>query len=182
MHALVRTPAARFVVVGVAMTALHLAVFGLLVPFTMPEVANVVAFLCAMQVNFTISYLWTWSSRRPVGQETVGSVLRRAVLFLGSASAGFGINAAVFSVAHRLAGLAPLESAVTATAASAAGAFLLSSHVVFARQRGGPLVPATVETRTARLPGPAAAAVLVSTVPARPETTRGNAPGAPVEH
>lgn len=178
MHVLLRIPAVRFTLVGLAMTVLHLGLFGLLAPHTVPEVANVAAFVCVMQANFVVSYLWTWSSRRPAGQETVGSILRRAALFTGSASAGFAVNAAVFSAAYRLAGLAPLESAVAATAASAAGTFLLSSYVVFARQRGGLPDPTAVRTRAEELSGAAAAGVLLSTVPAQPEIQRGDPTGA----
>ena len=151
LQALWRSPTARFAVVGLAMTALHLAVFRLVLPSTMPEAANVIAFLTATQVNFALSYFWTWSARRPLGEETVGSVLRRAVLFNGSAGLGFGVNAAVFSTAHRLVGLSPLESAVVATFASAAASFLLSSRVVFVRRP----VPADVDVLAApgREPG-----------------------------
>ena len=134
LFALRRIDGARFIVVGMAMTVLHLAVFRLVVPWSIPEVANVVAFLVATQVNFALSYFWTWSSRRPLGQETVGYVLRRGVLFNGSALLGFGINAAVFSAAYRIAGAPPMVSAVAATAVSAAASFLISSRVVFARR------------------------------------------------
>ncbi len=151
LQALWRSPTVRFAVVGLAMTALHLAVFRLVLPSTKPEAANVIAFLTATQVNFALSYFWTWSARRPLGAETVGSVLRRAVLFNGSAGLGFGVNAAVFSTAHRLLGLAPLESAAVATFASAAASFLLSSRVVFVRRP----VPADVDVLAApgREPG-----------------------------
>ena len=134
LRALSRAQTTRFAVVGLAITALHLLVFRLVLPWTAPEAANVVAFLTATQVNFVLSYFWTWSARRPLGQETVGSVLRRAVLFNGSAALGFGVNAVVFSTALRLVGLAPFSSAVVATGASAATSFLLSSRVVFARR------------------------------------------------
>ncbi|NEK58924.1 GtrA family protein [Geodermatophilus sabuli] len=133
LSALRRARCARFAVVGLAMTVLHLAVFGVLVRWSPPEAANVIAFLTVTQVNFALSYFWTWSSRRPLGQETVASVLRRAVLFNGSAALGFGVNAAVFSTAHRMAGLPPMSSALAATVVSAGTSFLLSSRVVFAR-------------------------------------------------
>lgn len=147
LRALCRAQTIRFAVVGLAITALHLLVFQLVLPWTAPEAANVVAFLTATQVNFVLSYFWTWSARRPVGQETVGSVLRRAVLFNGSAALGFGVNAVVFSTALRLVGLAPLTSAAVATVASAATSFLLSSRVVFAHR---PVLDA-VEVLDARL-------------------------------
>jgi len=142
LQALCRAVSSRFIAVGLAMTALHLAVFQLLLPWSVPEVANVAAFLVATQVNFVLSYFWTWSDRRPVGRETVGSVARRAMLFNGSAAFGFGVNSAGFSTALRVAGLTPLHSAVAATVVSAAATFVLSSRVVFARR---PAVPADVD-------------------------------------
>lgn len=133
-HTLRRTDGARFVVVGLAMTAFHLLVFRLVVPWTVPEVANLVAFLTVTQVNFALSYFWTWSSRRPIGHESAGSLLRRAVLFNSSALLSFGLNAAVFSTAYRVIGAPPMVSAVAATAAGAAASFLISSRFVFARR------------------------------------------------
>jgi putative flippase GtrA len=134
LHELWHAHSTRFAVVGLAMTALHLVVFTLVLPWSVPETANVVAFLTATQVNFALSYSWTWSSRRPPGRETVGYVIRRAFLFNGSALLGFSLNAVVFSTAHRIVGMPPLGSAVVATAASAAASFLLSSRVVFTRR------------------------------------------------
>jgi putative flippase GtrA len=153
LSASLRAPVVRFAAVGLAMTTLHLVVLRLLLLVVpVPEVANVVAFLCVTQVNFAVSYVWTWSSRRPVGQETVGHVIRRAVLFAGSAVTGFGVNAAVFSVAYRLTGLSPLHSAVAASAVSAVATFLLSSRVVFAGRRAIPSLPAAVEPSAAERP------------------------------
>ena len=126
---------ARFALVGLAMTVLHLAIFRTLSQWTVAEVANVGAFAVVTQVNFAVSYYWTWSSRRLVGAETVRSVLRRAVVFNGSAVLGFCVNAAVFSLAYRGLGTSSMTSAVVATVASAAASFLLSSRVVFARPR-----------------------------------------------
>jgi putative flippase GtrA len=135
VQALCHAPTARFAAVGLAMTTLHFLVFQLMLPFSVPEIANVVAFLTATQANFALSYFWTWSARRPLGRETAGHVLRRAVLFNGSAALGFSINAAVFSACHRVAELSPTQSAVVATVASAAASFLLSSRVVFAPRK-----------------------------------------------
>lgn len=155
LRALCRAQTTRFAVVGLAMTALHLAVLQLVLPVAVAEVANVVAFLTATQVNFALSYFWTWSARRPLGHETAGYVLRRALLFNGSATLGFGVNAVVFSAAHRLAGLGPTASALVATVASAVASFLLSSRVVFARRS----VLAAADP-SGRGPGPASPPVL----------------------
>jgi putative flippase GtrA len=151
LPALWRAQTARFAVVGLTMTLLHLAIFQLVLPWSVPEIANVVAFLTATQANFALSYFWTWSARRPVGQETVGFVLRRAALFNGSATLGFGVNAAVFSAAHRIAELGPTQSAVVASAVSAAASFLLSSRVIFARR--GVLAAADLTDPSGRGPG-----------------------------
>ena len=129
-----RASATRFVLVGLAMTVLHLAVFRLASDRMVAEAANVTAFAVVTQVNFVLSYYWTWAARRVAGTETVRSVLRRAALFNGSAALGFGVNSAVFSVAYRVVGLGPMSSALVATVGSAAASFLLSSRVVFARQ------------------------------------------------
>jgi putative flippase GtrA len=126
--------AVRFALVGLAITGLHLAVFRLASSWLVAEEANVVAFLVATQVNFAVSYWWTWSGRRLVGTETVGSVLRRAVVFNGTAAVGFGVNAVVFSLAYRVAHTPSMASALIGTLASAGVSFLLSSRIVFARR------------------------------------------------
>jgi putative flippase GtrA len=147
LRALCAASAPRFVLVGLAMTVLNLALFRGLSPLLVAELANLSAFLLVTQVNFAVSYLWTWSSRRVAAEETVRSVLRRALAFNGSATLGFGVNALVFSLTHRVAGTSPMVSAVLATSASAAANFLLSSLVVFRRPP---------------LPAPGAAAVVAS--------------------
>ena len=124
--------ATRFAVVGLAMTVLHLTVFHLVSGWVVAEAANVTAFVVVTQVNFVLSYYWTWAPRRVAGAETLRSVLRRAALFNGSAALGFGVNAAIFSVVYRVAGLGPMTSALIATVGSAAASFVLSSRVVFA--------------------------------------------------
>ncbi|SDX96501.1 Putative flippase GtrA (transmembrane translocase of bactoprenol-linked glucose) [Modestobacter sp. DSM 44400] len=135
LRALSRASGTGFALVGLAMTVLHLAVFRLLATRSVAEVANVGAFVIATQVNFAISYYWTWSSRRLVGEETARSVARRAIVFNGSAALGFGVNAAVFSTAYRLLGTSPMASALVGTVVSAAASFFLSSRVVFRRPR-----------------------------------------------
>lgn len=134
LSALLRAPGPRFVAVGLSVTGLHLAIFRIASGWAAPEVANLVAFLAATQVNFAISYFWTWSSRRRPGDETLGSLTRRALVFNGSAMLGFAVNTAVLSTAYRVVGLPALESAVTATICSAGVTFLLNSRVVFARR------------------------------------------------
>jgi putative flippase GtrA len=137
-----RSAGTRFAVVGAAMTVLHLAVFTAASTRVPVEAANVVAFLLVTQVNFVVSYRWTWASRRVPGREPVRAVVRRAVVFNGSAALTFGVNAAVLSLAYRVAGATPLVSAVVATVVSAGASFLMSSRVVFARRPSAGLLPA----------------------------------------
>jgi putative flippase GtrA len=134
LRALCHASAVRFAVVGLAMTALHLAVFRAVSPFVVAEAANLTAFVLVTQVNFAVSYWWTWSSRRVAGEETVRSVLSRVAAFNGTAAVGFGANAVVFSLAYRVVGTTSMVAAVVATSVSAAASFLLSSLVIFRRR------------------------------------------------
>jgi putative flippase GtrA len=131
LRALCASTGPRFAVVGLAMTVLHLSVFRLMASRSVAEVANVVAFLVVTQINFSLSHYWTWSSRRVAAEETVRAVLRRALVFNGSAALAFSVNAAVFSLAYRGVGTSSMVSALVATVASAAASFLLSSRVAF---------------------------------------------------
>lgn len=56
--------AARFGVVGIAATALHIGmVWSLLSHTTLPALlANLIAFLCAFGLSFTGNYIWTFSA------------------------------------------------------------------------------------------------------------------------
>lgn len=56
--------AARFGVVGLAATALHIGVVWILLSHTaLPALlANLIAFLCAFGISFTGNYIWTFSA------------------------------------------------------------------------------------------------------------------------
>ena len=129
-----RDPRARFLVVGLASTAVHLAVLSVAVHLVVAEAANAVAFGVSAQANFAASYWWTWSSRRGPGRESARRLLRAWVLFHGSALVAFGVNSACFSAAHRLLDAPPLVSALLATAVSCLVSFAVSSRLVFARR------------------------------------------------
>jgi len=129
-----RDPRVRFLVVGLASTAVHLAVLSAAVHLVVAEAANAVAFGVAVQANFAASYWWTWSSRRAPGRESAGRLLRAWVLFHGSALVAFGVNSACFWGAHRLLDAPPLVSALVATAVSCLVSFAVSSRLVFARR------------------------------------------------
>ncbi|TNM64224.1 GtrA family protein [Streptomyces sp. NP160] len=123
----------RFAVTGVAMTLLHLAVFRLLSGHVLAEVANATAFVVATQVNFLVSYHWTWASRRSARTEPLRAVARRAALFNASVLVAFGANSLAFWAVHRLLGVPGTASVLLATVVSAAVSYLVSSRVVFAR-------------------------------------------------
>lgn len=159
LRALFAASAARFAVVGLAITALNFVLFVLLEQRMVAELANVLAFLVATQVNFAVSYYWTWSSRRLIGAETVASVLRRAVLFNGSAVLAFVVNAVVFSLGYRVVGVPPITSVLIATVASALASFVLSSRLIFTRSH----LPVQ-----AALPGLLDDEAVVSSIPSSP--------------
>ncbi|MBC3762617.1 GtrA family protein [Quadrisphaera oryzae] len=134
MISIVRDHRVRFAVTGVAMTLLHLAVFRLLSGHVLAEVANATAFVVATQVNFLVSYHWTWASRRSGAPEPLRAVARRALLFNASVLVAFGANTLAFWVAHRLLGTSGTASVLLATVVSAAVSYLVSSRLVFARR------------------------------------------------
>lgn len=133
LRPLLRDHRARFAAVGVAMTLLHLVVFRVLEPHLLAEVANAAAFVVVTQVNFGVSYHWTWASRRTAGREPVLRVARRMLVFNASVLVAFLVNSAAFWAGHRLLGVPPLVSVLAATAVSAVVSYLVSSRVVFAR-------------------------------------------------
>lgn len=143
-----RDPRARFLVVGVGSTLVHLAVMTSLLPLVLAEVANATAFVVATQANFAASYRWTWASRR-TGGEGRAHVLRRLALFNAAAVLGFGVNSASFAAAHRLLDAPPLVSALLATAVSCVVSFAVTSRLVFAQRRVERPVEAPVEVPVA---------------------------------
>ncbi|MEH3079133.1 MAG: GtrA family protein [Quadrisphaera sp.] len=132
-----RDPRARFLVVGVGSTLVHLAVMTSLLPLVVAEAANATAFVVATQANFAASYRWTWASRRS-GSEGRAHLLRRLALFNAAAVLGFGVNSACFTSAHRLLDAPPVLSALMATAVSAVVSFAVTSRLVFAQRAARP--------------------------------------------
>lgn len=140
LRRLLATPVVRFGVVGVAMSALHLVVFHLVVGATVAELANLVAFVVVTQVNFLVSDRWTWASRRVRSRSSRQQALR-LLAFYGTAASGFLLNALAFSVSYRLLDLGATPSAVVGVGTGAGATFLLGSRFVFRRL---PAVPAPV--------------------------------------
>lgn len=86
--------------------------------------ANVLAFLLAAQVNFTLSSAFTWRDRR--ADHRLG---RRWLAFHGSIAAMAVVNMLVFALAR--AALPPLVASVLGIAAAACGNFVLGDRLVF---------------------------------------------------
>jgi putative flippase GtrA len=91
--------------------------------------ANVVAFLLATQLNFTISQTVTWRDRR-----LPGSLPRRWLLFHASIAAMATLNMVTFVIAHTVA--PTLAASAAGIAVAAAGNYLAGDHFVF-RNRAG---------------------------------------------
>lgn len=112
-----------------------LAQLGLLAALTQqhwnPTLADAAALVLGTQVNFGLSYRFTWRDRRPPGW-TPAAVARRWSLYQGATAATAMLNLVVFVVAHHLLPVLPLGWAALAGTASAAGAnFVLTDRVVF---------------------------------------------------
>ena len=83
----------RFAVVGAIATAIHAAVFAILIEATPidPVAATVVAFAVAFVANFALNRRWTFASRG----EPVAEFLR----YLGVQAAGLTLNVALMALA-----------------------------------------------------------------------------------
>ncbi len=125
---------ARYAVVGLICTAFQLLLFPMLLRVGVPPVAaNTAAFLLSTQVNFVLSYRFTWAHRRGGMRLPARRLAARCLAFNGAASFGLAVNAVAFFALHALVALPPMPSAVAAVAASTAVTYLLSSKMIFIR-------------------------------------------------
>lgn len=86
--------ASRFGLVGLAATAVHLAIVTVLIRAGLaPLLANLLAFLCAFGVSFCGHYFWTFRSSVGIG--------RAVARFFFIAVAGFLINSALLALLLR---------------------------------------------------------------------------------
>ena len=86
----------RFAVVGAVATAVHAAVFALLIETTPidPVAATVVAFVVAFAVGFALNRRWTFGSRAdPLAQLPRYLVVQLAGLALNAAIMAFAVHA-----------------------------------------------------------------------------------------
>lgn len=129
----------RYAVVGVMCTGFQLALFALLSRgFQGPLLLNAFTFFVSTQLNFALSYRWTWAARWRGKAETVPAVLRRLLGFNLSALAGLAINALAFFLAHDVAGTAPMVAALVAVVFSTSASYVIGSRVVFASPKNVP--------------------------------------------
>ena len=170
--ALSRDHRARFALVGLGVTGVHFVVLAALLPVVVPEAANALAFVVATQVNFAVSYSWTWASRRGPGRESARQLVRRLGLFNASALVAFAVNAGAFAAAHRLLDTPPLLSAVVATVLSAVVSFVVSSRLVFAQRTLAPAPGPVVQLPAAHGPVLELPVDAVDAQPSRAASTR----------
>jgi putative flippase GtrA len=94
--------------------------------------ANAVALLLSTQVNFVLSYLFTWRDRRPHAG-TAPVVLLRWVAYQGSVAGTALLNMLVFVAARAV--LPPLVASAAGLAAAASGNFVIGDRFVFRRHQ-----------------------------------------------
>lgn len=121
---------AKFGIVGVVCTLLQIAILHLLSPF-MPEVlASAIGFLISAQVNFLLSYFFTWNdSRRKKGLQFFMTWLR----FNGVVLVGAAVNTAAFALIHLV--VINAVAVILATAISTSCTYLLFHNYVLTPER-----------------------------------------------
>jgi putative flippase GtrA len=118
----------RFAGTGIAAAALQMAVLASLIHAgASAHPANVVAFLVAAQLNFALSYTFTWRERRG------GSLVRRWLLYHTSIALMALVNLAVFTLASSLipGHDGTYIAALLGIAAGGLGNYLLGDRLVF---------------------------------------------------
>jgi putative flippase GtrA len=122
----------RFTLVGGLCTAIHVIAFQQLLRALPAEAANLLAFAAATQVNFLLSYRWTWRGRFSGVKESGRAVARRLVAFYATAATSMSVNAAAFSFAFRVLDASPMVAVGAAVCVSAGLSYALGSRVTFA--------------------------------------------------
>jgi len=115
-----------FLLVGVAASLTHMAVFALLQHQMWPELANASGFVVAFFVSFFGHRFLSFSDTSTAAHT---SLLRFGI----TALAGFGANELVFSLLLRGAGWPSLLALVAGLAVAAAQTFVLSRYWAFRR-------------------------------------------------
>ncbi len=119
----------RFALTGGLAALVQLGILHILTARRWPPVqADVVALLLSTQVNFVLSYLYTWRDRRP-RVRTPRMALTRWATYQGSVAGTALLNMGVFIVAR--ADLHTLAASALGTAVAAAVNFIAGDRLVF---------------------------------------------------
>ncbi|WP_373458057.1 GtrA family protein [Sinomonas atrocyanea] len=123
---------ARFGAVGMLCLCLQLAVMKLTEPFLPVLAANAIGFITSAQLNFTLSYLFTWGdSKRQSGWHLAAKWFSYCLVAVGATF----INSAAFAALHILLRARMELIAVFATVVSTCCTFLFNHFLVFRSQR-----------------------------------------------
>jgi putative flippase GtrA len=132
VKAFLQSPAARplrFACTGGLAALVQLGMLDVLTDWRWtPILANAVALLLATQLNFALSYVFTWGDRRPRTGRPV-TVLGRWATYQGSVAGTALLNMGVFVVAR--ADLHTLAASALGTAVAAAANFVAGDRLVF---------------------------------------------------
>lgn len=111
-----------------------------------PIAANAVALLLSTQVNFVLSYVFTWGDRRPL-QATPRAVLGRWTVYQGSTAGAALLNMGVFILTR--ADLGTLVASALGTAVAALLNYVAGNRLVFQPRGASPFEPSRHAARGA---------------------------------
>jgi putative flippase GtrA len=119
----------RFALVGITCGLVQLGLLQVIVEGNVQEnLANLAAFALSVQVNFTLSQLYTWRDRR-MSTRGPPELVRRLFVFNGAAATTGVVNQGMFGLANLL--IWYLPAAALGIAVAAVTNFLLNDRLVF---------------------------------------------------
>lgn len=123
---------ALFGIVGLVCLCLQLAIMKLAEPYFPALVANGIGFIISAQLNFTLSYIFTWGdSKRQRGWRLAATWSGYCLVAIGAAS----INAAAFFSLRALLPASMELIAILATITSTCCTFLFNHFLIFRSER-----------------------------------------------
>jgi putative flippase GtrA len=121
----------KFVLVGGSCGLIQLAILHTLVTSGLEEhLSNLIAFIISMEVNFTLSQLFTWRDRWSASLGA-GTLLRRLIFFNAAATTTGVVNQGVFALLNLF--IEYLPAAAGGIAVAAFTNFALNDRLVFRR-------------------------------------------------
>jgi len=121
----------KFALVGGSCGLVQLAILHTLVTAGLEEhLSNLIAFIISMEVNFTLSQLFTWRDRWSASLGA-GTLLRRLVFFNAAATTTGVVNQGVFALLNLF--IEYLPAAAGGIAVAAFTNFALNDRLVFRR-------------------------------------------------